>query len=345
MSTWWNEKVAVVTGGSAGVGRAVARELARVGAKVAVLAREPARLEATRAELGPHALAIACDVADADAVESAADTIERELGPIDVWINNAMTSVFGEFVDVTPREYRRVTDVVYHGTVHGTMSALRRMLPRNRGRIVMVGSALAYRSIPLQSAYCGAKHAILGMFESLRSELLAQGSGVRLSIVQLPAVNTPQFDWCRSKLPRRARPVGTIYQPEIPARAIVACARSGQREMWVGLSTITAIVGERIAPTVGDHLLAHTAIDGQQTDEPEGPRPDNLFEPVVGDWAAHGRFDRRATRRSPLAWLAAHPIWRAAVVGAGLVGLAMVARASTRRPRSRRMSIPIGARS
>ncbi|HET6584676.1 MAG TPA: SDR family oxidoreductase [Nannocystaceae bacterium] len=332
MADRWAGRVVVVTGGTAGVGRATARRFADGGARVAVLARDAERLAATERELrarGNQALAIAADVADADAVDAAADRIERELGPIDVWINNAMTSVFAEFRDVTPAEYHRVTDVVYHGTVHGTMSALRRMMPRDRGRIVFVGSALAYRGIPLQSAYCGAKHAVMGLFESLRAELLHRESGVTLSVVQLPAVNTPQFDWCRSKLPHRSQPVPPIFQPEVPARAIELAARTGRREVWVGSSTAIAIVGHKLAPALGDRYLARTGYRAQQTDEREDPRrPDNLFGPVAADVAAHGRFDARARAHSPLMWLSRHRGLVAAAVGATLVALAWSRRRS-----------------
>jgi NAD(P)-dependent dehydrogenase (short-subunit alcohol dehydrogenase family) len=330
----WKDAVVVVTGGTAGVGRATARRFAAAGARVAVLARDAARIAAVEAELrsfGADAIGVVADVADPEAVDAAAERAENELGAIDVWVNNAMTSVFSELIDVSPAEYHRVTDVVYHGAVHGTMSALRRMLPRNRGRIVFVGSALAYRGIPLQSAYCGAKHAIMGMFESLRAELLHRDSAITLSIVQLPAVNTPQFDWCRSKLPYRSQPVPPIFQPEVAAAAIEFAARTGRRETWVSSSTLLAIVADKVAPGIADHYLARTGYAAQQTDEPEDPtRADNLFAPVPGDWAAHGRFDARAHERSPLTWVSMHRGLVATALGVALLGVTLAARRWTR---------------
>jgi NAD(P)-dependent dehydrogenase (short-subunit alcohol dehydrogenase family) len=305
----WKARVVVITGASAGVGRAIARRFARAGASLGLIARGRERLDETVREveaLGGRAHAMALDVADADEVDAAADTFERVLGPIDVWINNAMTSVFAELCDVTPDEYRRVTDVVYHGAVHGTMSALRRMLPRDRGRVLFVGSALAYRGIPLQSAYCGAKHAIQGMFESLRAELLHRSSGVTTGIVQLPAMNTPQFEWCRSKMPHRAQPVPPIFQPEVAARAVEAMARRRRAELYVSFSTMRAIIGNKLAPRIADRYLGRVGYSSQQTEEPQLPAPDNLFAPVPGEFAAHGRFDRRASPRSPMTWLALH---------------------------------------
>jgi NAD(P)-dependent dehydrogenase (short-subunit alcohol dehydrogenase family) len=322
----WRGKVVVVTGATAGVGRAVVREFARRGAALGLLARDEQRLEETRAEveaLGGCALALPVDVAYAEEVERAAARIEEELGEIDVWINNAMVSVFAEMQDIEPEEFRRVTDVTFHGTVWGTMSALRRMLPRDRGRIVLVGSALAWRGIPLQSAYCAAKHAVLGMFESLRTELLHRRSNVSVGVVHLPAINTPQFDWVRSKLPRKAQPVPPIFQPEIPARAIELSARSKKRSLHVGFVTSKVIWGSRIAPAVADRVLARSGYRDQMTDEMEDPdRADNLFESVPGDWAAHGRFDARARRRSVRLWLRQHP-------AAWLLGTAAVVAALT----------------
>ncbi len=247
------------------------------------------------------------DVAEAAAVEAAAAKVEAELGPIDVWVNNAMTSVFAEFTDVTDDEFRRVTDVTYHGYVHGTRAALARMLPRDQGVIIQIGSALAYRGIPLQSAYCGAKHAIQGFTESVRCELLHQGSGVQIGMVQLPAVNTPQFDWVLSRLPRRAQPVPPIFQPELIAEAVVAFADRPRREMWLGWPTIRAVAGNRLAPAVLDEILGVKGVSAQQTDEPApADAPSNLWEPVTGDWAAHGRFDDRATTSSPAIWASIH---------------------------------------
>jgi NADP-dependent 3-hydroxy acid dehydrogenase YdfG len=296
-----NPPVVVITGASAGVGRATARAFARAGARVALLGRGREGLAAARDEVeaaGGSAIAIATDVANAGEVEAAAEQIEAELGPIDVWVNNAMATVFAPFSEVTAEEYRRATEVTYLGTVHGTMAALKRMLPRDRGTIVQVGSALAHRAIPLQAAYCGAKHAIKGFTQSLRCELLHERSSVRVTMVQLPALNTPQFDLARSRMPRRAQPVPPIYQPEVAADAIVWAARHPRRELYVGAPTVLAILVERVAPALGDLYLARTGYESQQTDEPERDRPDNLFEPVPGDHGAHGRFDREASGRS-----------------------------------------------
>jgi NAD(P)-dependent dehydrogenase (short-subunit alcohol dehydrogenase family) len=302
--------VAAVTGASAGVGRATARRLAREGYDVALLARGRDGLEGARREVesfGRRALPIPTDVADSDQVEAAAERAESELGPIEVWVNNAMTTVFAPFKEIEPEEFRRVTEVTYLGVVWGTRSALERMLPRDRGSIVFTGSALAYRGIPLQSAYCGSKHAIKGFFESIRSELLHEESNVKLSIVELPALNTPQFDHCRTRMPKQPQPVPPIYQPEVAADAIVWAAQSGEREVYVGAPTWKTIWGERIAPGVGDRYLARNGYSSQQADEPVNrDRPDNLFEPVEGDRGAHGRFEQGTRRRSPLLWLAKH---------------------------------------
>ena len=314
-------EVVVVTGATAGVGRATVRRFAREGARIGLLARGPDGLDATKSEvevLGGQALAIPTDVADADQVESAAAQVEEAFGPIDIWINNAMTSVFAEFLDIEPDEYRRVTEVVYLGNVWGTMSALRRMLPRNRGSIVLVGSALAYRGIPLQSAYCGGKHAAQGMFDSVRSELIHKGSAVHLSMVHLPAVNTPQFNWVRSKLPNKAQPVPPIFQPEVAADAIYWAAHNRRREVYVGMPSVKAIVGDKIAPGLGDWYLGRNGYESQQRDIPEDPdRPDNLFTPVPGDPGAHGVFDDRATAWSPELWASKNKTWLT-VAGAGL---------------------------
>jgi len=295
--------VAVVTGASSGVGRATARAFARRGVAVGLLARGPDGLSAAAEEVraaGATALDLPTDVSDAQAVESAASAVEAELGPIDVWVNNAMVSVFAPASEISAQEYRRVTEVTYLGTVHGTSSALARMRGRNRGVIVQVGSALAYRGIPLQSAYCAAKHAIQGYTESVRCELMHERSGVRVTMVQLPALNTPQFDVVRTRLPRNPQPVAPIYQPEVAARAIVAAAsHSARREWWVGGSTALTLMGNALLPGLGDRYLARTAYEAQQTDEPVDPgRPDNLFTPLPGDRGAHGDFDASAHSHS-----------------------------------------------
>ena len=303
-------EVVVVTGASAGVGRAVVRRFARDGARIALLARGHDGLDAARREVeeaGGRALAIPTDVADWDAVGAAADRVERDLGPIDIWINNAMASVFSPVREMRPDEYRRVTEVTYLGVVHGTLAALHRMLPRDRGTIVQVGSALAYRGIPLQSAYCAAKHAIEGFMDSLRCELIHDGSCVHVTMVQLPALNTPQFRWVKSRLPRKAQPVPPIYQPEVAADAIHWAAHNRRRELWVGGPTVQAILANRVAPGWLDRYLAATGFDSQQTDEPEDPdRPDNLWMPLPGDRGAHGVFDDRAGDTSPQLWAATH---------------------------------------
>lgn len=329
--------VVVVTGASAGVGRAIARAWAARGARLGLLARGRDGLEGARADVearGGEALIVTADVADAEAVEMAAAAVEETFGPIDVWINNAMVSVFSPAVQMTPDEFRRVTEVTYLGYVHGTLAALRRMLPRDRGVIVQVGSALAYRGIPLQSAYCGAKHAVQGFTESLRCELLHDGSRVRLVEVHLPAVNTPQFGWVKSRLPRRAQPVPPIYQPEVVADAVLWAAEHHRREVQVGFSTVVAVWGNRLAAGLADRYLARTGYESQQTDEPEDPlRPNNLWEPVPGDHGAHGRFDARARSFSLQFWLSRRRRGIALAVAA-LVGLGLGLRGADRkRPR------------
>ena len=304
--------VAVITGGSAGIGRATAIAFARRGWRVAVLARGEDGLAATRADIeraGGEALTIATDVADPGQVEAAAERIERELGPIDVWINNAMATILAPLSEIAPDEYRRSTEVTYLGSVWGTMTALRRMRPRDRGTIVQVGSALAYRGIPLQSAYCGAKHAVQGFADSLRTELLHDGSRVTVGMIQLPAMNTPQFGWVRSRLPKKAQPVPPVYQPEVAAEAIFHMARHPRREMYVGWPTYEAIIGNKIAPGLADRYLARNGVESQQTDEPEDPgRPDNLDRPVddVVDHGMHGTFGAIARPRSELLALDLH---------------------------------------
>jgi NAD(P)-dependent dehydrogenase (short-subunit alcohol dehydrogenase family) len=291
--------IAVVTGASAGVGRATAREFASLGCDVVIIARNAARLEAAAHELrerGVRALPIAADVADPAAIEDAAERVETELGPIDIWVNNAMATIFAPFERVSPEEFRRGTEVTYLGQVHGTMAALKRMRWRNRGTIVNIGSALAYRAIPLQSVYCGAKYAVRGFTDSLRTELLHDGCAVRLVMVHLPAVNTPQFDWALNKTGKRPQPVPPIFQPEVPARAIVdAALHPRHREIWVGLPTWKAIVANKFAPGLLDRYLAKTGYSGQLTDEPlPVDAPANLFQSADGDYGAHGRFDERA---------------------------------------------------
>ena len=316
--------VVVVTGASAGVGRATVRRFAAEGASVGLIARGKERLEAAADEVesaGGRALVLPLDVADERAVEAAADRVEEELGPIDVWVNNAMVTVFAPVTRLTPDEYRRVTEVTYLGSVWGTMAALRHMLRRDRGTIVQVGSALAYRGIPLQSAYCGAKHALEGFLDSLRTELLHEGSNVRVTAVELPALNTPQFSWGRTKMPRQPQPVPPIFQPEVAADAIVWASRNHRREHYVGWPTVEAIVGNKIAPGLADLYLARTGYDAQQIDEPvPSDRPDNLFDPVPGDFSAHGRFDDRAKGRSVQFWLTKHRRWLAAGAFAVLAG-------------------------
>jgi NAD(P)-dependent dehydrogenase (short-subunit alcohol dehydrogenase family) len=299
--------VVVITGASAGVGRAAVRAFARQGADIGLLARGRDGLEGARREVeaaGGRAIVLPADVANHDAVEAAAERVERELGPIDVWVNNAMVSVFSPVKDMQPDEFQRVTEVTYLGVVYGTLAALRRMLPRDRGAIVQVGSALAYRGIPLQAAYCGAKHAIQGFTESLRCELLHDGSNVHVSMVQLPAMNTPQFDWVKSRLPRKAQPVPPIYAPEIAADAIVWAASHRRREMSVGAVTTGVIWANKVAAGLGDRYLGRTGYDSQQTDEPADPdRPNNLWHPLPGDHGPHGRFGDRTTHSSPQTWI------------------------------------------
>lgn len=308
-------EVVVVTGASAGVGRAVVREFARRKAAIGLIARDTGRLEAAKREVeqqGGSALVLSLDLADSSAVQRAADQVVDTFGPIDVWVNNAMTTVFAPLKEIQPEEFKRATEVTYLGCVYGTMAALKYMLPRDEGTIVQVGSALAYRSIPLQAPYCGAKHAIVGFTDSLRCELIHQQSNVHVTITHLPAMNTPQFSWCRTRLPRHPQPVPPIFQPEVAARAIYYAAHSKRREVFVGGSTMKAIYGQDVAPSFADWYLGTHGYEAQQTPELVAPdRPDNLFEPVKGDWAAHGIFTEQAKdfslqnwvnlRRAPLA--------------------------------------------
>ncbi len=300
-------RTVVITGGSAGVGRAIARRFAEEGARIGLIARGQQRLEAAVAEVverGGRALACPADVSDADAVERAAAQIEDAFGPIDLWINAAMVTVFSPFAELAADEFRRVTEVTYLGFVYGTMAALKRMRARDSGSIIQIGSALAYRSVPLQSAYCGAKHAIVGFTDSIRSELIHEGSKVRMSVVHLPAVNTPQFNWALNKLPKRPQPLPPIYQPEVVADAVHYVAEHPKkRELWLGWSAVQAIAGQKIVPGLLDRMLARRAYAGQQSSEPAETRDNNLFAPVAGDFAAHGRFDERASKESSELWI------------------------------------------
>jgi NAD(P)-dependent dehydrogenase (short-subunit alcohol dehydrogenase family) len=314
----------VITGASAGIARATARLYGDRGARVGLIARGQAGLDAAAADVaarGGKALAVSADVADFGQVDNAASRIEDAFGPIDVWINVAFTSVFAPFAQVRPDEFRRVTEVSYLGFVHGTMAALERMRPRDHGTIVQVGSALGARSIPLQSAYCGAKHAINGFTSSLRCELLHEGSNVSVTIVQMPAVNTPQFSWVRSRLPDKPQPVPPIYQPEVAARGVVYAAdHPRRREYWVGASTAATLAANKLAPALLDRYLAKTGYSSQQTGQPDEPgRPDNLLEPVDGpdgtDHGAHGSFGDRSHPRSAQLWLSHHPAISAIAAG------------------------------
>jgi NADP-dependent 3-hydroxy acid dehydrogenase YdfG len=318
-------EVVVITGASAGVGRATAQAFGRAGAQVALLGRGGDGLEAARRDVqaaGGKALPLVTDVADAAQVEAAAAATEEAFGPIDVWINNAMVSVFSPVKQLRPEEVGRVTAVTYLGTVHGTLSALRRMLPRNRGTIVQVGSALAYRAIPLQAAYCGAKHAIRGFTDSIRCELIHDRSEVKITMVQLPALNTPQFSWVKSRLPRHPQPLPPIFQPEVAARAILWAARHPRREVNVGGPTLLAVWGNKLAPGLLDRRLARTGYESQQTDElVDSDRLNNLWEPVAGDHGAHGVFDDRAHDRSLQLELTTH---RTSTLAAGAACAALV---------------------
>jgi NAD(P)-dependent dehydrogenase (short-subunit alcohol dehydrogenase family) len=327
-------EVVVITGASAGVGRATARAFAKHGAHIGLIARGREGLEGARREVeaaGGKALVLPTDVSEADQVGAAAAAVEETFGPIDIWINNAMVSVFSPILHMTPAEFKRVTEVTYLGVVYGTLAALRRMHPRDRGIIVQVGSALAYRSIPLQSAYCAAKHAIKGFTDSLRCELIHDGSQVRVTMVHMPALNTPQFNWVKSRLPRKPQPVPPIYQPEIAAEAIYWAAHHDRRELYVGMSTVDAIIGNKIAPGLLDHYLGRTGYDAQQYDGYEDPeRPDNLWKPVPHDYGAHGDFDSRASSHSVQLWADTHR-GLLALAGVGLAGLVYAAFSKNRR--------------
>jgi NAD(P)-dependent dehydrogenase (short-subunit alcohol dehydrogenase family) len=303
-----NRRTVVITGASAGVGRATVEAFAREGARIGLIARGKAGLEGAKSDvvrLGGEAIMLPADVADAQQVEAAAQEVDKQFGPIDVWVNVAMTSVFSPIKEMTADEFKRVTEVTYLGYVHGTLAALRRMLPRDRGIIIQVGSALAYRGIPLQAAYCAAKHAIEGFMDSLRCELIHDGSHVHACMVQMPALNTPQFGWVKSRLPRKPQPVPPIFQPEVAARAILYVSHHPQREMLVGLPTVKAVWANRVIPGFLDWYLGRTGYSAQQHDGHADPdRAFNLWEPVDAekDYGAHGSFDARATNSSPELW-------------------------------------------
>jgi short-subunit dehydrogenase len=322
--------VVVITGASGGVGRSTARLFAERGASLALLARGADALEATKREVearGGRAIALPTDVSQFGQVQSAAATAERELGPIDYWINNAMVSMYSPFVGMSPEEFRHIVEVTFLGTVHGTKCALERMLPRDRGTIIQVGSALAFRSIPLQSGYCASKHAIEGFTESLRSELIHEKSKVRLTIVNMPALNTTQFTWTKNKMSHKVRPTGTIYQPEVAADAILFAAEHDRREVMVGYTTVEATLGEKVIPGLLDHLLAKQAWEGAMLKEPDDPnRPDNFWKPLPGDHGAHGAFDSMAHGFSVQLWLTKH---RALLAACALLGMGAIAAVST----------------
>jgi len=321
-------RVIVVTGASAGVGRATVQAFAREGARIGLIARGRAGLEGAREDverLGGEGLILPLDVADAAAVENAAEEVERTFGPIDVWVNDAMTSVFSPIKKMTADEFKRVTEVTYLGFVIGTLAALKRMLPRDRGAIIQVGSALAYRGIPLQAAYCAAKHAIQGFCDSLRCELIHDKSCVRVTMIEMPALNTPQFGWVKSRLPRKAQPVPPIFQPEVAAKAILFASHNSRREIYVGMPTVEAIIANKIAPGLLDHYLARTGYDSQQYDgATDSNCRDNLWEPVDDkeDHGAHGKFDSRALSNSPQLWTSMHRNGLIAVAAMGAISVA-----------------------
>lgn len=335
-----SSKVIMITGASAGIGRATARAFAQRGAKIGLLARGSEALEAAKKEveeLGGQGLVLVADVSDEKAVENAAQQLETAFGPIDIWVNNAMASVFSPVAEMTPEDFRRVTEVTYLGYVWGTMTALRRMRPRNRGTIIQVGSALAYRGIPLQAAYCAAKHAINGFTDALRCELIHDKKNIHVCRVEMPAVNTTQFGWVKSRLPNKAQPVPPIYQPEVAADAILFAATHRRREIYVGFPTVEAVVGNKVAPALLDQYLGRNGFQSQQTDEPEDPnRPNNLFQPVPGDFGSHGTFDDQARKFSLQLWL---DKYRYVIAGAVLfpalvvTGLAIATKPKRRRRR------------
>ena len=329
-----NAETIVITGASAGVGRATARAFARRGARIGLLARGRDGLAAAEREVasaGGEALVLPVDVASPEQLEAAAVSVEENPGPIDVWVNNAMVSVFSPVAKMSTAEFQRVTEVTYLEYVYGTLTALKRMLARNKGIIVQVGSALAYRGIPLQSAYCAAKHAVQGFTESLRCELLHDGSQVRITMVQMPALNTPQFSWVKTRLPKKPQPVPPIFQPELAADAILWAADHDRPEVYVGWPTVTAIIGNKIAPRAADWYLARTGYESQQTDVPIKPnRPDNLWQPLPGDHGAHGEFDARSRCASWQFWLTTNRGWLTLLAGAVLSIAAIGARQNSR---------------
>lgn len=322
-------KTVVITGASAGLGRAMVREFAKHGANIGLIARGEDGLNAAKGEVesyGGKACVASADVSDAAQVEMAAQKIEDQLGTIDFWINNAMVSVFGPFKKMESEDFKHVTDVTYLGQVYGTQAALKRMLPKDKGTIILIGSALAYRGIPLQSAYCGAKHAIHGFFESLRSELIKDKSKVKLSMVQMPAMNTTQFSWVKSYLKNKPKPMGQIFEPEVAARAVVQVARDHQRELYVGYPTVQTIWGNKVLPGYLDKYLAKTGFDGQQTNEPVSPdRQNNLWKPVPGDHGARGTFAVNSWDHSPETWMAIHKKTTWGILAGLAIGICAVA--------------------
>ena len=339
MDVYGKSEVIVITGATAGVGRAAARAFAKRGAHVGLIARDAGRLEATRSEveaLGGKALTVSADVADAAAMERAAELIEAKLGEIDIWVNAAMATVLAPVDEITPAEFARVTEVTYLGNVYSTMAALKRMLPRDRGTIVQVSSALAYHSIPLQAAYCGAKHAINGYTDSLRAELMHRGSQVHVTVVDMPGLNTPQFDWALNRMSKRPRPVAPVYQPEVAAQAIVWAAHHRRARLHVGLSSLLMIWADKFAPGLLDRYMARSAVSGQQTRESANPdQTGNLWQPAVGDHGARGRFGDEAYEHSVQFWATTHRGWLAlagTVLAAGAI-CASTARRHRHRPR------------
>jgi short-subunit dehydrogenase len=322
-------KTVVITGASAGLGRAMVREFAKHGANIGLIARGKDGLNAAKAEVernGGMACVVPADVSDAEQVERAAKKIEDYFGAIDIWINNAMVSVFGPLKKMEAEDFKHVTDVTYLGQVYGTQAALKRMLPKDKGTIILIGSALAYRGIPLQSAYCGAKHAIHGFFESLRSELIKDKSNVKLSMVQMPAMNTTQFSWVKSYLKNKPKPMGRIFEPEVAAKAVVQVARDHQRELYVGYPTVKTIWGNKVIPGYIDNYLAKTGFDGQQTDEPESAdRQNNLWQPVPGDHGARGSFATDSWNYSPETWMTTHKKTTLGIIAGLALGIGAVA--------------------